>query len=248
MYTTNPDWIPLANNASRDELCESYTDEQIKLIDVYDGFAKKSPYMFHTTLPNNILSIQKEGLVAGKKPRFEGVSSSDKISLAANEEIAKYYGEEADVLLRVKKGYIFKDLEIDLLGGGDGAYTTGKNIPPDALEVKDGKKWVPLKDYKPTKQTTPSKEQAKEVVSEEVKQETPKKEVVKKQDIETKVKELTEKRDVEIVKASKPSLKLDWVSVKDIAQLPSEISKDKKEEQAKIKTKYKELLKIMDCL
>jgi hypothetical protein len=98
------------------------------------------------------------------------------------------------------------------------------------------------------KQTTLSKEQAKEVVSEEVKQETPKKEVVKEQDIETKVKELTEKRDVEIVKASKPSLKLDWVSVKDIAQLPSEISKDKKEEQAKIKTKYKELLKIMDCL
>jgi hypothetical protein len=100
----------------------------------------------------------------------------------------------------------------------------------------------------PNEQTTPSKEQAKDVVSEEVKQETPKKEVVKEQDIETKVKELTEKRDVEIVKASKPSLKLDWVSVKDIAQLPSEISKDKKEEQAKIKTKYKELLKIMDCL
>jgi len=100
----------------------------------------------------------------------------------------------------------------------------------------------------PNEQTTPYKEQAKEVVSEDVKQETPKKEVVKEQDIETKVKELTEKRDVEIVKASKPSLKLDWVSVKDIAQLPSEISKDKKEEQAKIKTKYKELLKIMDCL
>jgi hypothetical protein len=165
-----------------------YTDEQIKLIDVYDGFAKKSPYMFHTTLPNNILSIQKEGLVVGKKPRFEGVSSSDKISLAANEEIAKYYGEETDVLLRVKKGYIFKDLEIDLLGGGDGAYTTGKNIPPDALEVKSGKKWVPLKDYKPNEQTTPSKEQAKEVVKEQPKKAPAKKKPLTKQEKETIIK------------------------------------------------------------
>ncbi len=30
MYATNPEWIPLANNANRDELCDSYTEEQIK--------------------------------------------------------------------------------------------------------------------------------------------------------------------------------------------------------------------------
>lgn len=89
-------------------------------------------------------------------------------------------------------------------------------------------------------QNTPSQTSLSEQKS-ETKVETPK-------DTDTKVKELTEKRDVELFKASKPSLKLDWVSVKEIAQLPSEISKTKKEQQAAIKTKYKELLKIMDCL
>lgn len=123
---------------------EPYTDYQRKLIDVYDSFAKKSPYLFHVTPKKNLPSIVKSGLLIDQDPRFKDVSQKGKIYLAANEEMAKYYGSGDDVILRVRKNYVFDDLEFDLLGGGDGSYTTGKSIPPEALEVKVGGKYVSL--------------------------------------------------------------------------------------------------------
>lgn len=124
-----------------------YTQEQLDLIDLHDGFSKKSPYLFHITPSQNMDSIAREGLVIGKKPRFDGVSSGKRISLSANEELARVFGSGNDVLLRVKKGYVFDNLDADLLAG-NGAYTTGKNIPASALEIKDGNKWVSLDIYK----------------------------------------------------------------------------------------------------
>jgi hypothetical protein len=123
---------------------EPYNDYQKKLIDVYDSFAKKSPYLFHVTPKKNLPSIIKSGLLINQPPRFKDVSQKGKIYLAANEEMAKYYGSGDDVILRVRKNYVFDDLVIDPLGGGEGTYTTGKSIPPDALEVKIGRKYVPL--------------------------------------------------------------------------------------------------------
>lgn len=125
-----------------------YSNEQMKMIYLYDSFNKKSQNLFHSTPFENIESIQKEGLVTGKKAKFEGISSPSKISLSANEDVAKYYGKEGDAVIRVKKEKQFDDLEPDMLAGGEGAYTTGKNIPPEDLEIKVGKKWIPLKDYK----------------------------------------------------------------------------------------------------
>ena len=119
-----------------------YNEEQLKLIDVYDGFAKKSPFLFHTTPKANIISIIKEGLLTNKKKRFD--ISEDKIYLAANESIADYYSGGDDVMLRVKKGYKFDDLDVDLFGGGEGSYSTSKNIPASELEIKVGKKYIPL--------------------------------------------------------------------------------------------------------
>jgi len=128
------------------ELCP-YTNEQLKLIDLYNGFKKKSPYLFHVTKNENIENIVKNGLLTWMKVRHEGVSGAGKISLAANEQIAKYYGGESDILLRVKKGYVFDDLEPDFLAG-EGAYTTRKDIPSNALEIKITNKWLPLERYK----------------------------------------------------------------------------------------------------
>ena len=107
---------------------------------------KVSHYLYHTTRASNLPSIKEEGLVVGKKARFPGVSSPDKISFAATEAAASYYGSDSDVLLRTKRDYKIKDIEIDPLGGGEGAYVTGTNIPPEALEVKLGNEWHHLVD------------------------------------------------------------------------------------------------------
>ena len=136
----------LANNKF---ITQKNIDEMSNIIS-YDDFKineKISHHLFHSTPMSNIKSIQKEGLMTGKKAKFAGVSSPTKIYLAANEDVAKYYGKDNDAVLRVKKDKEFSDLEIDLLGGGEGAYTTSENIPPEDLEIKVGKKWVPLKDY-----------------------------------------------------------------------------------------------------
>ncbi len=47
-------------------------------------------------------------------------------------------------MIRTKSGYDPGDLDIDLLAGGEGTYRTGKNIPPEMLEVKIKGKWQPL--------------------------------------------------------------------------------------------------------
>lgn len=125
-----------------------YTAGQMDLIDLYNAFGKKSPYLFHTTRIENISSIKKHGLVTDSKRRYEGVSGDGRISFAANEQLSKYYGSSNDAMLRVKKNYVFDDLESDLLGG-DGTYTTKTNVPAAALEIKVGRKWVSLSEFNP---------------------------------------------------------------------------------------------------
>jgi hypothetical protein len=123
--------------------------------------AGKSNNLYHTTSIENLESIKKEGLVVGKKARFEGVSSPKKISFSANEKGASYYGGKNDVMIRTKTSYKPDDLESDILAGGEGMYTTGKNIPPEMLQIKINGKWVDLLDNKKTvlgkKQTAPAK-------------------------------------------------------------------------------------------
>lgn len=107
---------------------------------------KTSNNLYHSTSAENLDSIIRGGLKTGQKPKFEGVSSPNKISFSANEEAAKYYG--GNVMIRTKTSYKPTDLELDLLAGGEGTYLTGKNIPPEMLEIKVGGKWIPLTNYK----------------------------------------------------------------------------------------------------
>jgi hypothetical protein len=109
--------------------------------------AGKSNNLYHTTSAENIDSIIKNGLTTGNKARFEGVSFPNKISFGANEATASYYGRTGDVMIRTKTSYKPKDLELDLLAGGEGTYTTGKNIPVEMLEIKQGNKWIPLSEW-----------------------------------------------------------------------------------------------------
>lgn len=109
---------------------------------------KTSNNLYHTTSATNIESILKEGLVTKKSSRFEGVSDSNKISFSANEAGAKYYGGADDILLRTKTSYKPDDLELDLLAGGEGTYTTGKSVPPEMLQIKIGNKWIDLNKLK----------------------------------------------------------------------------------------------------
>ncbi len=123
-----------------------YTSEQVDALYAWHDLKNpKSEYLYHTTPFSNLESIGKEGLVTGKTPRFEGVSGEGKLSFSASEEGANYYGGTDDALLRVKKGFKFDDLAADPLAGGEGSYVTGKNVPPEMLEVKqsDGS-WKPL--------------------------------------------------------------------------------------------------------
>jgi hypothetical protein len=126
-----------------------FTQEQLEMIDLYNSFKKKSPYLFHTTRSENLESIIANGLSINAKRRHEGVSGDGKISLAASEQVAAYYGGHYDVMLRVKKSFVFNGLETDLLGGGEGAYATSTDIPVSALEIKVKCKWVSLDQYKP---------------------------------------------------------------------------------------------------
>lgn len=138
-----------------------YTAEQMKVYDSYQALKyPSSKYLYHTTPAENIASIKEKGLITGQKPRFEGVSSPDKISLSASEEAAKYYGSNSDVMIRVNKKYAktIPDLEGDYLAGGSGVYTTGKNIPPEMLEVKINGKWQPLNQSKAVGEVKPIQE------------------------------------------------------------------------------------------
>lgn len=113
--------------------------------------AGKSNNLYHITPTKNIESIIKEWLVPWKKPRFEWVSSKNKLSFSANEEVAKYYWSWDDVMLRTKTSYKPKDLEIDMLAWWEWAYLTKDSIKPSDLEIKVWNKWIPLNEYKATK-------------------------------------------------------------------------------------------------
>lgn len=103
----------------------------------------RSTRMFHTTRAENIAGIARDGLVPGKPARFEGVSSASRVSLAATEQGAAYYGGPGDVMLRTKAGFKPETLDLDPLGG-DGSFTVGEAVPADQLEAKIGGKWVSL--------------------------------------------------------------------------------------------------------
>jgi len=105
---------------------------------------KTSNNLYHTTPSANLESIRRNGLTTGNKARFEGVSGKNNISFSANEAGAKYYSGNDDVMIRTKASYKPKDLETDLLAGGEGTYITHENIPPEMLEVKINGKWQPL--------------------------------------------------------------------------------------------------------
>lgn len=109
--------------------------------------AGKSNNLYHTTSAENLDSIIKNGLTTGNKARFEGVSSPNKISFSANESGASYFGKDGDVMIRTKTSYKPTDLELDLLAGGEGTYVTGKNIPTEMLEIKQGNKWITLSEW-----------------------------------------------------------------------------------------------------
>lgn len=124
----------------------SFTRDQEALLDQYDAMRHpSSKYLFHTTAKSNLASIAAQGLLPGQPQRYEGVGNG-RISFAANEATASYYGGQDDVMLRVGKRLQFDDLDADILAG-DGTYTTGKAVPASAIEVKVGHKWVPLADY-----------------------------------------------------------------------------------------------------
>ncbi len=130
-----------------------YSDEAMQILDQWEAMQyPSSKYLFHTTPAGNLASIAKNGLAPNSAQRFEGVSDG-RTSLAANEAVARYYGGSGDVLLRISKKFDVGSLEPDLLSGGEGAYVTGKTIPPEALEIKRGRKWVPLLEVAPTDQT-----------------------------------------------------------------------------------------------
>lgn len=121
-----------------------YTPEQVAMHEQWRSMQHpSSKYLFHATPRANLESIRQNGLVAGSPGRFDGVSTG-RLSLSANEAVASYYVGADGVLLRVTKGRDVGDLESDLFAGGDGAYTTSENIPPEALEVQVDGKWVPL--------------------------------------------------------------------------------------------------------
>ena len=148
-------------NLDGEHEADPYTPEQSALLDQYERMKNPSSrYLFHTTTPDRLASITANGLQPGSKQRHEGVSSSGKVSLASNEEVAAYYGAKGDVMLRLRKDYNPGDLEVDALGGGEGAYTTGKAIPPDALEIKQGKKWIPLMELRGAKKLASSSDRS----------------------------------------------------------------------------------------
>lgn len=121
-----------------------YTEEQLKLLQIADELQKRSNYLYHTTPASNLESIRAQGLLPTAAKRFPGVSSQGKSSLAANQEVANYFGGPDYVMLRTAKGFRPANLETDLLAGGSGAYTTTDIIPPDMLEQLVSGKWLPL--------------------------------------------------------------------------------------------------------
>lgn len=124
-----------------------FTKAQMKMLDQWLAMRNPSTkYLFHTTPAANLQAIAKEGLKPGAAQRHVGVSGAGRVSLAGNEATASYYGAQGDAMLRVSKKHKFDDLGPDVLAG-EGAYTTGKAIPPEALEVKVGRKWVPLTEH-----------------------------------------------------------------------------------------------------
>lgn len=141
-----PRWMYKENGVPKDvpfEMSKILNKENFKFAPS-SRVAKTSNNLYHTTSADNLESIAKNGLTIGNKARFEGVSSPNRLSFSANEAGANYYGKQGDIMIRTKTSYKPTDLQHDLLAGGEGAYTTGKNIPPSELEVKINGEWVSL--------------------------------------------------------------------------------------------------------
>jgi hypothetical protein len=122
---------------------QSITDDWVAATGAITPLLSRSGQLFHTTRAENIAGIAHDGLVPGKPARFDGVSSAGRVSLAATEQGAAYYGGPGDVMLRTKAGFKPASMDRDLLGG-DGSFTVGEPIPAAQLEAKIGGKWVGL--------------------------------------------------------------------------------------------------------
>lgn len=123
-----------------------YSDEAMNLLKTYENNKKSSNYLYHSTSINNLQNIIENGLTLGNKQNQEGVSSKNKIYLASTEELANSFSPQDSVTLRINPQYNIDDLDYDLLGG-EGAYTTGKKISADNLQIKKDGKWINLTKY-----------------------------------------------------------------------------------------------------
>ena len=123
-----------------------YSDEAMNLLKTYESSKKSSNYLYHSTSANNLQNIIENGLTLGNKQNQEGVSSKNKIYLASTEELANSFSPQDSVILRINPQYNIDDLDFDLLGG-EGAYTTGKEIPTNNLQIKKDGKWINLTKY-----------------------------------------------------------------------------------------------------
>lgn len=124
-----------------------YEKNVLKMVKDYENSGISSSYLYHTTPSKNVESIMEKGITTNNKPRYDNVSGVNKVYLAADEQLAKEFGTEKDILFRIDNRFDIKDLEEDLIGG-QGTYSTNKLIPPEALQIKENGKWVMLKNSK----------------------------------------------------------------------------------------------------
>ena len=113
---------------------------------------------FHVTDPENLASIAKKGLSA-RTPVGAAKGFKPAVYLADKQHADVSEGE---ALLRVvipKGSEVFDDTDARQAAGlsgtntdkvsGETAFFTVSGIPADSIQVRDGNKWIPIKDYKP---------------------------------------------------------------------------------------------------
>jgi murein DD-endopeptidase MepM/ murein hydrolase activator NlpD len=124
-----------------------YSPEQMKAFsDWQDYGTRSSNYAYHGTDASSLEGIRQQGLLANPPMRRQDMSKKDKVYLSANQRTARRYADGYSgngAILRVKTSALTGQLEPDHFE--DAAYAYGDNIPPELIEMKVGKKWVPLK-------------------------------------------------------------------------------------------------------
>lgn len=137
-----------ANNLAGPLPADPINEKIAPLMDLFNAVDRKTSNLYHATPQENITAILAQGLDPAAKKRFPGTSAETGVYLATTPEAARYYTGPQAALLRTKKDYTPENLTPDLLGGQDVSFMTPKAIPPDALEMLKGKKWVSLTQQK----------------------------------------------------------------------------------------------------